>query len=415
MQSQQSSSRPPVCPVGAAVAKDPIHALVRYVADGHKELAAWQRRARVAALREALRRLGSSAVRAAEERTGKTALHYASSSEVVRILAEFGADVNAVDNHGLTPIHVAATRGEGLVMALLACGASPRALDDQGRTPLHFAGSPGTILALCEAVRVCNDGVTDPDTAVAAYVCGRDLAGNTALHAAHSAGMAYALGRLASDSKEGRAAFVNMRDDLGRTALHSCWKRVVDPHACSHLVRALLNLGADVNAVDCECTEELRTALDYPCKHAKVPLDPSDDRFAVEPGSFTAWARVHQGIYPGLFTPLHYYLATHHDLAVQALIEAGASREAVSGEGLTPAQHGTKYGITNYLHLSMKMRMCRNEGFDKGFEGVELIEWHAKALQIARGAMPVEDVAAGCRGRMSHTAEAAPIAIQWRG
>jgi Arf-GAP/coiled-coil/ANK repeat/PH domain-containing protein len=55
---------------------------------------------------------------------------------MVRFLTARGANVNAPDARGCTPLHVAYEFGRhDLVRALLACGANPRAVDHQGRTP----------------------------------------------------------------------------------------------------------------------------------------------------------------------------------------------------------------------------------------------------------------------------------------
>ena len=65
-------------------------------------------------------------------------------TEVVKILLKAGADVNANDNHGLTPSHCAA--GEGHPEAakiLLKAGAEVNAKDKNGWTSLHWAAFRG--------------------------------------------------------------------------------------------------------------------------------------------------------------------------------------------------------------------------------------------------------------------------------
>jgi ankyrin repeat protein len=107
-------------------------------------------------------------------------LHHAASSnrlQIVQLLLDRGADVNAKDHNGRTPLHVASLEGEMQVVhalldrgadiniqtkngstplhdavcvlhveyarALLDRGADFHRVDNKGRTPLHFAASSG--------------------------------------------------------------------------------------------------------------------------------------------------------------------------------------------------------------------------------------------------------------------------------
>jgi len=64
--------------------------------------------------------------------------------ETVRMLIANGADVNAVQAGGYTPLHQAAAAGlEEMTQILLAAGANPAALCDQGKTPADYARERG--------------------------------------------------------------------------------------------------------------------------------------------------------------------------------------------------------------------------------------------------------------------------------
>ena len=81
---------------------------------------------------------------------GETPLHMAAyyatafNRDIVEFLLENDANVNAVNNNGETPLHNAAYRGHYDIGALLVDrGANVNAIDNNGETPLHNAASRG--------------------------------------------------------------------------------------------------------------------------------------------------------------------------------------------------------------------------------------------------------------------------------
>lgn len=68
----------------------------------------------------------------------------AQNAAAVKLLVQHGADVNARNEAGMTPLLVWATEGEDTgavetMKALLRAGADPNLRDSQGSTPLEYA------------------------------------------------------------------------------------------------------------------------------------------------------------------------------------------------------------------------------------------------------------------------------------
>jgi len=86
----------------------------------------------------------------ARSRLGRTILHESilrgTNDEHVAYLLAYGADIHARDVNGWTPLHYAAYLGQvKMVEDLLYYGADPQATDDCGRTPLHVTSTKVTM------------------------------------------------------------------------------------------------------------------------------------------------------------------------------------------------------------------------------------------------------------------------------
>lgn len=133
----------------------------------HAAAAAWRP--------ELLRRLiAAGADVSARNRRGAGALHYAASgnpdaarfdpaaqAEAIAVLAGAGADPNAADKSGSTPLHRAIrTRCAAATEALLAAGADPTLATRNGSSPAHLAevtsgrGGSGSPAAKAEQARI---------------------------------------------------------------------------------------------------------------------------------------------------------------------------------------------------------------------------------------------------------------------
>ncbi|MBY0403162.1 MAG: ankyrin repeat domain-containing protein, partial [Cyanobacteria bacterium] len=80
---------------------------------------------------------------------GDTPLHWAARAgdfQVIQLLAQKGAQINAQDTFGNTPLHIAADTGNiNGVKALLSIGAAVDIVNEKGQTPIHLAAASGKI------------------------------------------------------------------------------------------------------------------------------------------------------------------------------------------------------------------------------------------------------------------------------
>ncbi len=155
---------------------------------------------------------------------------------LVKTLLEKGADVNAANTYGQTPLMHAVWEGPELVSLLLQKGADPHAKDKEGKTALMNAVAKGRSP---ESVRLLLDSGADVDQ--------EDNKGGTALMRAAQNDSPEILSLLIE-----RGANVNAKDTDGRTPLirAAIYDRAEN-------IRLLLNNNADPNMQD----SEGRTAL----------------------------------------------------------------------------------------------------------------------------------------------------------
>ncbi len=231
---------------------------------------------------------------------GRTPLHAVVNSPArVKALIQAGADVNAVDSSGSTPLHIVSNPESALM--LTRAGANLSATDNDGLMPLHRAlGKPACVSTLIQAG-------ADVNAADAQGRCPIEMTLNT-----ETLGLLIRAG-----------ADVNAKDSAGQTLLH---RFVNSP---DH-VAVLLQVGADVNATDA---------------HGRTPL-----HLASNPDSIRllgqAGAAMNAAEDRGL-SPLH--LAANSPEHVEALVRAGANVNVADPSGQTPLHITTSARVVELL------------------------------------------------------------------
>lgn len=176
--------------------------------------------------------------------TYETALHIAAHFNHVHILKELvnsGADAQATDDSGKTPLIVAVNEtNDEAVAYLLEAGVDPEMADIEGRTPLHYAAWRGSVSCVSQLQEA---GASAKKT---------DHFQRTPVHMAAMRGHVSALRRLLKTSDP------NTQDGAGRTALHYAVRsRITDlSTACT---AELIRSGASLDIADIES----RTPLSY--------------------------------------------------------------------------------------------------------------------------------------------------------
>lgn len=154
---------------------------------------------------------------------GNSALHFATSKQVVRVLVERGLNIESTNGSNQTPLHFACMHRESLIVdELLRLGANASASSSNRMTPLHYAAEAGNP----EAVTAMLKKGVDINTC--------DIEGRTPLYCTilhNKEGVASILIDAGADS--------SVKNDDGETALHLAASKGMED-----IVKRLLEAGA---------------------------------------------------------------------------------------------------------------------------------------------------------------------------
>ena len=288
----------------------PLYEAVTAVADGPKVI-----RALLAAGADprALTDYGESALHAAARRPLRH------TPEVIALLAEIGLDVNARNETGQTPLHIARIYDNlAAVRTLLELGADPNAQDEAGRIAdpvCHWSGWGDPIRGWdflaespAESVRGCLESGTPVD----------------ARHEQGATPLALMISTLAccADFENvlrefvAAGADVNARDEEGRTPLHRALYRL--DHPPNIVTSALLEAGADPGARDSVGSTPMHIA-------ARSGRGPEASILAAAGADVNSRSKNGQ-------TPLH---VARDPATIRTLLQLGADPAARDGAGTT--------------------------------------------------------------------------------
>jgi len=251
---------------------------------------------------------------------GDTCLHSAvieRRADLVPLLLEAGAEVNARNVRGVTPLHRAVERPE-LVDLLLRNGADVNSTDRLGRTPLHYAAATSPRAVIDALLRA------------GARVEAADNVGRTPLHEAARWGHEECVQQLLA-----KGADVNQPADLNVTPLH-----LASRNGHANVVNLLMVRGCDIRAVDSFGWSALHDAADR-------------GRFDVVQTLLENQAEVNAKDAAGS-TPLH--LASRNGLrgVSQLLARHQANVGARNRAGATPLHEAAFSGNESILHTLMQ-------------------------------------------------------------
>jgi cytohesin len=245
--------------------------------------------------------------------------------------------------------------------AALADGADPNARDEEGRSPLHLAAERGHL----EAIDALVDAGADLEAAETAAPGWRPLHRACLPSPVRAQGDPPTIARLLARGADALAA--NTR---GVTALH-----LVVPWGEAELVEALLEAGAVAGAADANGVTPLHAA----CRRGSLPLT---EGLLADDGELTG---------PALGRRADSAVARLEDRpVVLALLEAGAELGARDAEGRTPLHVAVESGAEWAVHLLLERGASVHEADSFGVTPLHLAATPALAERMLEAGAEID-------------------------
>lgn len=172
--------------------------------------------------------------------------------EISEILISHGARLDMTDDNGFTPLHWAASGGRiGVTEVLISHGADINARDDSGNTPLHLAALRNSVMEYpaehSKVVQLLLQKGADINV--------KNGGGETPLHDAVM-GILKDEYTLTIEPIVLKGADINAKNNKGETPLH----KALNHHDYLNVVKFLISKGANVNARDMKGKTPLKLA-----------------------------------------------------------------------------------------------------------------------------------------------------------
>ncbi|XP_072016502.1 transient receptor potential cation channel subfamily A member 1-like isoform X2 [Amphiura filiformis] len=342
---------------------------------------------------------------------GQAPIHFCAtkdSEEAAKKILEYKPKLCICDNHGVFPVHCAATHASRKVLEVLLSEGEKYGYtrevqfsfkDKENNTPLHAAVNGG-----CEiAIQVCLDSGAPPDV--------QQDDDSTPLHLACSQG-ALGMVKLLIKADKGLRT-LSMRDVEQMTPLH---KAAMFDHM--HVVEFLLDMGAEMDAFDKHCRTPLllatsrgawRTASFLIHRGASHTFKDDQSRnlmhLMVLSGGNINILGVEISEKGGIIhlindtdnhgcTPMHYATRDGNIKSLQGLLELGATVKLKNKDKQSPLHFAARYGRFNsckrLLDSSIGPNII-NDTDGKGMTALHIAAWngHSKVIQLLmlRGAL----------------------------